>query len=82
MVQGYKTSNSTGTSRRTTGNGGQSPKGSVLFSYSGKKEEYGTLSCKDDDSYEDGSRGRKVLKGILKDRQVKALQSDGYNVYM
>ena len=30
--------------------------------------------------YEDGSRGRKVLKGILKDRQVKALQSDGYNV--
>lgn len=32
--------------------------------------------------YEDGSRGRKVLKGILKDRQVKALQSDGYNVYM
>ena len=32
--------------------------------------------------YEDGSRGRKVLKGILKDRQVQALQSDGYNVYM
>lgn len=32
--------------------------------------------------YEDGSRGRKVLKGILKDREVKALQSDGYNVYM
>ena len=32
--------------------------------------------------YEDGSRGRKVLKGILKDRQVKALQSDCYNVYM
>ena len=32
--------------------------------------------------YEDGSRGRKVLKEILKDRQVKALQSDGYNVYM
>lgn len=32
--------------------------------------------------YEDGSRGRKVLKGILKDREIKALQSDGYNVYM
>lgn len=32
--------------------------------------------------YEDGSRGRKVLRGILKDREVKALQSDGYNVYM
>lgn len=32
--------------------------------------------------YEDGSRGRKVLKGILKDRKIKALQSDGYNVYM
>lgn len=32
--------------------------------------------------YEDGSRGRKVLKKILKDREVKALQSDGYNVYM
>ena len=48
MVQGYKTSNSTGTSRRTTGNGGQFPKGSVLYSYSGKKEEYGPLSCKND----------------------------------
>lgn len=32
--------------------------------------------------YEDGSRDRKVLKGILKDRKIKALQSDGYNVYM
>ena len=199
MVQGYKTSNSTDTGPRTTGNGGQFPKGSVLFSYSGKKGECGTLSCKDDDRhpydkrntdtatklnlpeleksgretggtmlnvtgmnrfyylrnfhdesecmtlvnwlakgaaftsalierlkdramvkdsivncdetwckvkmnrhflkeyvwclvnkeqkiviycYEDGSRGRKVLKRILKDRQVKALQSDGYNVYM
>ena len=51
MVQGYKTSNSTGTSRRTTGNGGQSPKGSVLFSYFGKKGEYGTLSYKDDDRH-------------------------------
>ena len=51
MVQGYKTSNSTGTSRRTTRNGGQSPKGSVLFSYSGKKGEYGTLSYKDDDRH-------------------------------
>ena len=51
MVQGYKTSNSTGTSRRTTGNGGQYPKGSILFSYSGKKGEYGTLSCKDDDRH-------------------------------
>ena len=51
MVQGYKTSNSTGTNRRTTGNGDQSPKGSILFSYSGKKGEYGTLSCKDDDRH-------------------------------
>lgn len=32
--------------------------------------------------YEDGSRGRKVLRKILEDREVKALQSDGYNVYM
>jgi transposase len=33
-------------------------------------------------SYEDGSRGRDALKHILGDCQVKALQSDGYNVYM
>lgn len=32
--------------------------------------------------YEDGSRGRKVLKKILKDLEVKVFQSDGYNVYM
>lgn len=32
--------------------------------------------------YEDGSRGRDALKYILGDSQVKALQSDGYNVYM
>ena len=32
--------------------------------------------------YEDGSRGRDALKRILGDSQVKALQSDGYNVYM
>lgn len=32
--------------------------------------------------YEDGSRGRDALKHILGDSQVKALQSDGYNVYM
>ena len=51
MVQGYKTSNSTGTSRRTTGNGYTILKGSVLFSYSGKKGEYGTMSCKDDDRH-------------------------------
>lgn len=51
MVQGYKTSNSTGTSRRTTENEDQSPKGSVLFSYSGKKGECETLSCKDDDRH-------------------------------
>ena len=47
----YKTSNSTGTSRRTTGNGYTILKGSVLFSYSGKKGEYGTLSCKNDDRH-------------------------------
>ena len=51
MVQGYKTSNSTGTSRRTTRNGYTILKGSVLFSYSGKKGEYGTLSYKDDDRH-------------------------------
>ena len=42
---------STGTSRRTTGNGYTILKGSVLFSYSGKKGEYGTLSCKNDDRH-------------------------------
>ena len=31
---------------------------------------------------EDGSRGRDALKYILGDSQVKALQLDGYNVYM
>lgn len=51
MVQGYKASNSTGTSRRTTGNGYTIFKGGVLFSYSGKKGECGTLSCKDDDRH-------------------------------
>lgn len=32
--------------------------------------------------YEDGSRGRDALRHILVDSQFKALQSDGYNVYM
>ena len=32
--------------------------------------------------YDDGSRGREVLRDILKDNQIAALQSDGYNVYM
>ena len=32
--------------------------------------------------YDDGSRGREVLRDILKDTQIAALQSDGYNVYM
>ncbi len=32
--------------------------------------------------YDDGSRGRQVLRDILKDTQIAALQSDGYNVYM
>ncbi len=32
--------------------------------------------------YEKGSRSRDALKHILGDRQLKALQSDGYNVYM
>ena len=32
--------------------------------------------------YEDGSRGRDALRYILGDTQLKALQSDGYNVYM
>ena len=49
MVQGYKTSNRTGTSRRTTGNG--VPTGSVLFPCSGKKGECGIQSCKNDDRH-------------------------------
>ena len=32
--------------------------------------------------YEDGSRGRKVLKEILEGRELRALQTDGYNVYL
>ena len=32
--------------------------------------------------YEDASRGQDALEHILGDSQVKALQSDGYNVYM
>lgn len=32
--------------------------------------------------YEDGSRGRKALKSILGGAELKALQSDGYNVYL
>lgn len=32
--------------------------------------------------YEDGSRSRDVLKHIIGNSQIKALQSDGYNVYM
>ena len=51
MVQGYKTSNSTGTGPRTDGNGGQSPKGSVLLSYSGKTGKCRILSCKNDDRH-------------------------------
>lgn len=31
--------------------------------------------------FEDDSRGQDALKHILGDSQVKALQSDGYNVY-
>ncbi len=41
------------------------------------KEQKTAIYC-----YEDGSRGRKALKEILADRKIKALQSDGYNVYM
>lgn len=32
--------------------------------------------------YEDGSRGRDALKSIIGGKELKALQSDGYNVYM
>jgi len=32
--------------------------------------------------YEDGSRGRDALRQILGNHSIKALQSDGYNVYM
>ena len=32
--------------------------------------------------YEDGSRGRKVLKEILEGRELRALQTDSYNVYL
>ena len=43
MAEEYKTSNSTGTGPRTTGNGYTILKGSILFSYSGKKGDYGPL---------------------------------------
>lgn len=32
--------------------------------------------------YDDGSRGRKVLRDFLGDSKIAALQSDGFNVYM
>jgi len=32
--------------------------------------------------YEDGSRGREALKGILEGCELRALQTDGYNVYL
>ena len=32
--------------------------------------------------YDDGSRGRKVLREFLDKTEIDALQSDGYNVYM
>ena len=32
--------------------------------------------------YEDGSRGRKALKDILEGSELRALQTDGYNVYL
>ena len=32
--------------------------------------------------YDNGSRGRKVLKELIGDHDIKALQSDGYNVYL
>ncbi len=32
--------------------------------------------------YENGSRGRDVLKHIIGDRKIRSFQSDGYNVYM
>ena len=51
MIQKYKTSNRTRTSPKTDGNGYAILKGSVLFSYSGKKGECGTLSCKNDDRH-------------------------------
>ena len=32
--------------------------------------------------YDDGSRGRKVLRDFLGETEIDALQSDGFNVYM
>lgn len=32
--------------------------------------------------YDNGSRGRKVLKELIGNHHIKALQSDGYNVYL
>ncbi len=32
--------------------------------------------------YENGSRGRDVLKHIIGDKKIRSFQSDGYNVYM
>ena len=48
MAQGYKTSNRTRIGKKTDGNGYTILKGSVLFSYSGKKRECEILSCKND----------------------------------
>lgn len=49
MVQGYTTSDYTGTGRGTAGSG--VPKGSVLFPCSGKKGECGIRSCKNNDRH-------------------------------
>lgn len=51
MVQGYKISNRTRTGRRTARNGYTILKGSIRFSYSGKKGKCGILSCKNDDRH-------------------------------
>lgn len=32
-------------------------------------------------AYDNGSRGRKVIAGLLDGRKVKAIHTDGYNVY-
>lgn len=45
MVQGFKTSNQANIGQRRVGTEDQSPKGSVLFSYSAKKRECRILSC-------------------------------------
>lgn len=45
-------------------------------------EKDSIVNCDETWCYEDGSRGRDVLRHILGESQLKVLQPGGYNVYM